>query len=76
MGLLSLELLSAIFTLLNVHTGDVSGYIIKFEAFTADDSRSCIYDSFPSEKRYKEAFELPCVCFKCYLKRIRKKNSR
>ena len=28
-----------------------------------EDSRSCIEDSFPNEKRHKEAFEVPCVCF-------------
>ena len=36
-----LELLSAIFTLLNVHPRDEQGHMIKIEAFTADDSRSC-----------------------------------
>ena len=30
--------LSAIFTLLNVHTCDVQGHMIKIEAFTVDDS--------------------------------------
>ena len=24
---------------------------------------SCILDSFPGEKRHKEAFEAPCICF-------------
>ena len=60
---LELELLSAIFTLLNVHTCDVQGHMIKIEAFTVDDSWSCIQDSFPGEKRHKEAFEAPCICF-------------
>ena len=35
---LELELLSAIFTLLNVHTCDAQGHMIKIEAFTVDDS--------------------------------------
>ena len=32
-------------------------------AFMVDDSQSCIKDSFPGEKRHKEAFEAPCFCF-------------
>ena len=51
------------YTLLSVHTCDVSGHTITFEAFILEDSRSCIEDSFPNEKRHKEAFEVPCVCF-------------
>ena len=47
----------------NVHTCDVSSHMIKIEAFMADDSRSCILDSFPGEKRHKEAFKAPCICF-------------
>ena len=50
-------------TLRGLHTSDVSGHVIKFEAFMADDLRSCIKDSFSSEKRHNEAFEVPCVCF-------------
>ena len=52
----SLELLSAIFTVLSLHTCDVSGHMIKFEAFMADDSWSCNYNSFLSQKSHKEAF--------------------
>ena len=60
---LSLEVLFALFTLLNVHTCDVSSHMIKIEAFMADDSQSYILDSFPGEKRHKEAFKAPCICF-------------
>ena len=52
----SLELLSAIFTVLSLHTCDVSGHMIKFEAFMADDSWSCNYNSILSQKSHKEAF--------------------
>ena len=37
--------------------------MIKIEAFTAHDSRSCIQDSFPGEKRHKEAYKAPGICF-------------
>ena len=37
--------------------------MIKIEAFTAHDSRSCIQDSFPGEKRHKEAYKAPGTCF-------------
>ena len=35
----------------------------KFEACVVDDLRSRIQDSFLSEKRHEEAFEVPCVYF-------------
>ena len=37
--------------------------MIKILAFVADDSRSCIKDSIPGEKRHKEAYEASCICF-------------
>ena len=61
--LLSIPLLSAMSTLLVVHTCDPAGHMIKFEAFEADDLLSCIYYSFSSEKMLKEAFKVPHFCF-------------
>ena len=67
---------SALITLLNVHTCDVSSHMIKIEAFMADDSRSCILDSFPGEKRHKEAFEAPCICFNVLAEAFRRYSEK
>ena len=60
----------------NVHTCDVSSHMIKIEAFMADDSRSCILDSFPGEKRHKEAFEAPCICFNVLAEAFRRYSEK
>ena len=37
-----------------MYTCDVQGHMIKIEALTVDDSRSCNKDRFPGEKKHKE----------------------
>ena len=74
--LLSLEFLSAIFTLLNVHTRDDKGHMTKIEAFTADDSRSCNQDRFSGEKRHKEAYQAPCICFNVLFEAFRRYSEK
>ena len=57
-------------------TVDYSRSFIEIEAFMVDDSRSCILDSFPGEKRQKEAFKAPCICFNVLAEAFRRYSEK
>ena len=62
MELLSLELLYGIFTLLNVHTRNVQGHMIKISRWQMTHG-AAIRTVLPTKKRHKEAYQAPYICF-------------